>query len=368
VSQSPDSLMGKVLRIDVSSAPDAGEAYAIPADNPFADGEGGAPEVWALGLRNPFRASFDNAGNLYIGDPSLVSREEVNVVSADASAPVNFGWPRYEGTAEFDSSVPLGPGTLTPPVLEREAGFGPLQGRATIGGYVYDGPGGAQGLYFFGDFVAPRMFTAKIEDGAATEYTNSYDQLVFTGGDIGSGDLISFSTDAQGRLYTTELDGEIHLLTPSAAAGDGADVLDGGNGQDQLFGGAGADRLLGGNGNDELWGGLGSDSLEGGNGADRLDGGYGADTLRGGNGADTFVLTRAAAASGADTILDFQGLGRAGGDTLLLQGFSSAATISFVGIEDGTARYRIADDDQTFDVLLAGVGAARLAATDYDFV
>jgi Ca2+-binding RTX toxin-like protein len=364
VSQSPTSLMGKVLRIDVTSEPGAGAAYAIPADNPFANGEGGAPEVWALGLRNPFRASFDDAGNLYIGDPSLVSQEEVNVVSATASAPVNFGWPRYEGTTEFDSSVPLGPGTLTFPALEREAGFGPLQGRATIGGYVYDGPGGAQGLYFFGDFVAPRLFTAKIEDGAASEYTNRYDQLVFTGGDIGTGDLISFSTDALGRLYTTELDGEIHLLTPSAAAGDGADVLDGGNGQDQLFGGAGADRLLGGNGNDQLWGGLGSDNLEGGNGADRLDGGYGADTLRGGNGTDTFILTRAAAASGIDTILDFQGLGRAGGDTLVLQGFSSTATISLVGVEDGTARYRIADDDQTYDVLLAGVGAAQLAASD----
>jgi Ca2+-binding RTX toxin-like protein len=368
VSQSPTSLMGKVLRIDVTIEPGAGAAYAIPADNPFANGEGGAPEVWALGLRNPFRASFDDAGNLYIGDPSLVSQEEVNVVSATASAPVNFGWPRYEGTTEFDSSVPLGPGTLTFPALEREAGFGPLQGRATIGGYVYDGPGGAQGLYFFGDFVAPRLFTAKIEDGAASEYTNRYDQLVFTGGDIGTGDLISFSTDALGRLYTTELDGEIHLLTPSAAAGDGADVLDGGNGQDQLFGGAGADRLLGGNGNDQLWGGLGSDNLEGGNGAGRLDGGYGADTLRGGNGTDTFILTRAAAASGIDTILDFQGLGRAGGDTLVLQGFSSTATISLVGVEDGTARYRIADDDQTYDVLLAGVGAAQLAASDYNFL
>jgi Ca2+-binding RTX toxin-like protein len=91
-------------------------------------------------------------------------------------------------------------------------------------------------------------------------------------------------------------------------------------------------------------------------------------TLRGGNGTDTFILTRAAAASGIDTILDFQGLGRAGGDTLVLQGFSSTATISLVGVEDGTARYRIADDDQTYDVLLAGVGAAQLAASDYNFL
>jgi len=288
VSQDPNSLMGKVLRLDVSGTSDPSELYTIPADNPFAAG-GGAPEVWALGLRNPFRASFDDEGNLYIGDPSNVSQEEVNVVPADAAAPLNFGWPRFEGTSEYDPEVPLGPGTLTFPVLEREAGFGPLQGRATIGGYVYDGPGGAQGLYFFGDFVAPRLFTARIENGAVTEFTNRYDQLVFMDGDIAAADLISFSVDSEGRLYTLELDGEIHLLTPSAAAGDGADMLDGGNGNDKLYGGAGADQLLGGFGDDQLWGGLGDDDLSGGNDDDWLDGGLGNDTLSGNSGNDTLV-------------------------------------------------------------------------------
>jgi Ca2+-binding RTX toxin-like protein len=283
--QDPSSLMGKVLRLDVSGTTSADEPYTIPADNPFAAG-GGAPEVWALGLRNPFRASFDNDGNLYLGDPSHVSQEEVNVLPADAAAPLNFGWPRYEGTVEYNAEIPLGPGTLTLPELEREAGFGPLQGRATIGGYVYDGPGGAQGLYFFGDFVAPRLFTTRIEDGAATELTNRYDQLVFTGGDLAFADLISFSVDSEGRLYTLELDGEVHLLTPSAAAGDAADLLDGGKGNDKLYGGAGADQLLGGLGEDQLWGGLGDDDLSGGNDDDQLHGGWGNDTLSGNSGND----------------------------------------------------------------------------------
>lgn len=366
VSQDPESLMGKVLRLDVTSPPAEGLNYAVPADNPFADGEGGAPEIWGLGLRNPFRASFDEEGNFYIPDVSQELREEINVVPADSAGAVNFGWPRFEGSLTFDPDVPLGPGELISPVIEYAPGFGPLQGRATIGGHVYDGPGGAQGLYFWGDFVAPRLFTARIEDGVATEFTNRYDQLVFEGGDLGFGELISLSVDSEGRLYITELDGEVHLLTPSAAAGDGGDRLYGGNGEDRLYGGAGADQLWGGNGEDRLLGGLGSDQLRGDNGDDWLSGGYGADQLTGGNGRDTFVLARADMASGVDTITDFEGAGRRTGDTLLFQGFSAAAALSFVGVENGLDRYRLTDGDFTAD-LLADTGGARLAASDYFF-
>jgi len=339
--QDPNSLMGKVLRLDVSGTSGSGDLYDIPADNPFAAG-GGAPEVWALGLRNPFRASFDEAGNLYIGDPSLISQEEVNVIPADAAAPLNFGWPRYEGTNEFDPEIPLGPGTLTFPVLEREAGFGPLQGRATIGGYVYDGPGGAQGLYFFGDFVAPRLFTASIEDGEVTELTDRYDQLVFEGGNIGTADLISFSVDSEGRLYTLEIDGEIHLLTPSAAAGDGADLLEGGNGDDMLYGGAGADQLLGGSGQDQLWGGLGMDDLSGGTGEDWLDGGWGDDTLSGNSGEDVL-----AGGDGSDRLYG-------GSDDDELDGGEGDDTLS------GSTGDDMADGGAGDDLIAGGDGMDRL--------
>lgn|GEM_PF-3649895 len=293
IAQDPFTLQGKVLRIDVDSPPDPGLAYAIPEANPFADGALGAPEVIALGFRNPFRASFDAEGNLLVVDVGELLREELNLIPAGSEEAINFGWPRFEGGVVFDADITLGPGILTAPILQYVPGFGPLQGRAITGGYVYDGPGGGDGLYFFGDFVAPRLFTTRIVDGVATEFTNRNDQLIVTGGDIGFAELISFSLDAQGRLYTLELDGEIHRLTMSAAVGDGGDQLFGGNGADQLFGGAGADLLDGGNGTDQLSGGLGND---------RLVGGRGDDVLAGGRGADRFVF---GIDGGTDTITDF---------------------------------------------------------------
>jgi Ca2+-binding RTX toxin-like protein len=386
VAQDPDSLLGKVLRLDVTTPPAPGESYVVPADNPFADGVDGAPEVWALGLRNPFRASFDDAGNFYVPDIGQQFREEVNVVPTGLEGPFNFGWPRLEGGVVFDPDVPLGPGRLISPVIEYPPGFGPLQGRSTIGGVVNEAPGGAEGLYFFGDFIAPRLFTARIVDGVATEFTNRYGQLVFEGGDIGNADLLSISVDGEGRLYTTGLDGEIHRLTFSDAAGDGGDRLDGGNGNDRIYGGAGTDELQGGNGDDLLSGGLdgdrldggngndrldgdnGADALAGGNGDDRLDGGAGADRLSGGNGRDDFVLSRGDLASGVDAILDFEEAGRPGGDRLLLEGFSAAATLTFVGAEGAAGRYRIVDGDLTADLLVTAVRGGTLAPGDYLFV
>ena len=293
IAQDPDSLRGKVLRIDVDSPPDEGLPYAIPESNPFADGVEGRGEIIALGLRNPFRASFDADGNLLVVDVGEKDREELNMIPAGTLDALNFGWPRLEGDIVFDEDIVLGPGVLTQPILQYQTGFGPLQGRAITGGYVYDGPGGSDGLYFFGDFVAPRLFTARIEDGVVSEFTNRNSQLIVNGGDMAGGELTSFSVDGEGRLYTLEIDGEIHRLTPSAAINDGADSLSGGNGADQLYGGLGNDVLDGGNGNDRLSGGLGDD---------RLIGGKGDDVLAGGRGADLFVFGKN---HGSDTIQDF---------------------------------------------------------------
>lgn len=279
VSQDPFALNGKVLRIDVDSPPDTGLEYAIPADNPFADGAEGAPEVWLLGLRNPFRASFDGQGNFLLANLGESLFDELNFVAAGTEGAVNFGWPRLEGDAVFDASIVLGPGELTGPILSYPPGFGPLQGRALTGGYVHEGPGGAQGLYVFGDFVAPRLFTARVEDGVATEFTNRNDQLVVDGGDMTGGELISFSVDAEGRLYTAEIDGEVHRLDFSAAAGDGADQMSGGEGDDRMWGGAGRDRIAGDEGDDRAWGGLGRDLLDGGEGSDRMWGGAEGDVF-----------------------------------------------------------------------------------------
>jgi glucose/arabinose dehydrogenase len=367
VQQDPFSLRGKVLRIDVDSSPEPGLAYAIPNDNPFADG-GGAPEVWALGLRQPHKASFDAAGNFYLTDVGHELREELNFIPAGTTGALNFGWPHFEGTQPSFVNIPLGPGQLVSPILEYQPGFGPLQGRAIVGGYVYDGPGGGQGLYFFSDFVAPRLFSTRIVDGEAIEFTSRYEQLVVQGGDLAGGDVVSMSIDGRGRLYTLELDGEIHLLTPSAAAGDGADQLHGGAGDDKLYGGAGADQLFGDKGDDRLWGGIGADRLDGGQGDDVLRGGFGADSLTGGRGDDIFAFSRDDIGTGLDIVFDFEGAGRRGGDRLLFEGFSDAATLAFVG-SDGAGRhtYRVTDGALRADLVLTYEGNEVLGPGDYMF-
>ena len=104
VAQDAFSLKGKVLRIDVDGPPDAGLAYAIPDANPFADGVSGAAEVIALGFRNPFRASFDDDGNLLVVDVGEQFREELNRIPAGSEEAINFGWPRLEGEVVFDAT------------------------------------------------------------------------------------------------------------------------------------------------------------------------------------------------------------------------------------------------------------------------
>ncbi len=262
-AQNPDSLLGKILRIDVHGddfPSDPARNYAIPADNPFV-GAPGADEVWALGLRNPWRDSFDSAtGDLYIADVGENLREELDVVRAGTPGGLNFGWNIREGTLG-----PTGPG-LTDPVLEYSHGSGPFNGDAITGGYVYHGPGGAQGLYIFADFTNNHIFATQVIGGQAQPLLNLDSALRV---DAGSVTVIeSFGVDGLGRLYAMGIDGEFFRLTPSAGAGDGADRLDGGAGNDQLYGGAGNDVLLGGDGDDLLQGGLGDDTLDGGTGSD----------------------------------------------------------------------------------------------------
>jgi len=233
-AQDPGSLLGKVLRLDVSGddfPDDPLRDYAIPAGNPFAEG-GGAPEVWALGLRNPFRASFDPAtGDLFIGDVGEGRLEEVDILPAGQGG-LNFGWNAFEGTLDFrqTANVPEG-AAFTPPVLEFEHGGGPLQGNSVTGGVVHRGPIEAlRGEFVFGDFVSGNIWsvpaerlTAAREAGetlTGADFTLRNDQIA---PDAGSIDLISsFGTDADGNLYITDLDGEIFRVDP--VSGDPLDL------------------------------------------------------------------------------------------------------------------------------------------------
>jgi Ca2+-binding RTX toxin-like protein len=255
-AQNLDSLLGKILRIDVDGDDFAGDPsrnYAIPDDNPFAGATPGANEIWAYGLRNPWRISFDSAtGDLYIGDVGQGAREEVDFEAAGGPGGVNYGWDFREGSIQGPSPPP-NPPNLTDPVFDYEHPFG----EAITGGYVYHGPGaGLQGAYFFGDYVTNRLMTLRVVDGEAQGFIDHTGHI--TGATLGH--ISSFGTDNAGNLYAVILSGQIYRLNPGVAAGDGSDVLDGGAGNDTLFGGMRDDVLIGGAGDDVMTGGADNDT------------------------------------------------------------------------------------------------------------
>ncbi|MBO9517508.1 MAG: PQQ-dependent sugar dehydrogenase [Porphyrobacter sp.] len=209
------NLLGKVLRIDPSSDAFPGDSsrnYAIPATNPFAGG-GGAPEVLAYGLRNPFRNSFDG-DRLFIGDVGQGSVEEIDILRTTDGA-INFGWPVLEGTYVASSGSTIG---LTPPVAEYLHGQGPLNGNAIIGGIVYRGPiASLQGSYIFGDLSQKlwAMPETSLIRGQTQPSSTFIDRLAVFAPDQGAiTTLTSFGTDRAGNLYFVDLDGEIFVLEP----------------------------------------------------------------------------------------------------------------------------------------------------------
>jgi hypothetical protein len=214
--QNRNSLLGKLLRIDVASdafPADPDRDYAIPAGNPFAAG-GGAAEVWAFGLRNPFRNSFDPAtGQLWIGDVGQNAREEIDLMrSSDGGA--NFGWNLVEGTVNFAGSPQPG---FTLPVAEYAHGTGPREGNSVTGGYVYRGPvEGLRGQYIFGDFVRGNLWSfpiSRISLGstlASSQFTLR--NAAFTPNLGAINNVASFGVDQAGNLYIVDYDGEIFRI------------------------------------------------------------------------------------------------------------------------------------------------------------
>jgi glucose/arabinose dehydrogenase len=250
--QDIDSLLGKILRLDVNGdafPADAERNYGVPTDNPFV-GIPGADEIWALGLRNPWRPSFDRAtGELFIADVGQGAWEEIDIGARGA----NYGWNSFEGPARFSGGA-ISAGTLMFPIHAYDRSVG----ASITGGYVYRGESeGLQGQYFFADFVTNRMFTLAF-DGAAWVATERTAQIIPDAGAIAS--PASFGEDARGNLYVVDLGGEVFRLTPLAASNDQGDDIRGADGADVLFGGSGNDTLDGGPGSDTLHGGIGLDS------------------------------------------------------------------------------------------------------------
>ena len=264
-AQNRDVLLGKMLRIDVNSDAFPGDPnrdYAIPVDNPFAGATAGADEIWAFGLRNPWRNSFDPAtGDLYIADVGQDAREEINVGPAGVAGR-NYGWRVMEGDTVFSASTlpgPTDPSLVAPiRVYNRDAVTG---GFSITGGYVYRGPATAfDGAYFYADFVTSNLWTLVYENGAATPSIVRSDDITTTAGVMNQ--IASFAVDAAGRLFVVGLDGELFRLDLPADRTDAPASLFGGAGNDRLYGGTGADLLNGGDGRDLMDGGAGDDVYE----------------------------------------------------------------------------------------------------------
>jgi glucose/arabinose dehydrogenase len=204
--QNRNVLLGKILRIDVDGPHAAGKAYGIPPDNPYAAGgfaPGEArPEVWAYGLRNPWRFSFDRVtGELYIGDVGQNAWEEIDRQPLDPPGGANYGWNLMEGNHCFQSGCD--PTGLTMPIAE----YSHQLGCSVTGGYVYRGTAQAalRGMYIFGDYCSGRLFTVHSEDGAITTGTVAESGL----------NISSFGEDEAGELYLVDLSGGgLYRLVP----------------------------------------------------------------------------------------------------------------------------------------------------------
>lgn len=277
-SQTLANPLGKILRLDVDHDAFPGDPtrnYALPSDNPAViDGLGAAAGtgIYAAGLRNPWRDTFDRGlGDFYIADVGGSQWEEFN----QGIAGKNYGWPTTEGA--FD---PVTFPDFTNPIFFYPHGTGPGEGFAITGGYIYRGSSdAAQGQYFFADFVNDTISTLQ-KDGATWAVTDRTAQIVPDVGLIDSPS--SFGEDALGNLYVVDYGtggrtGEVFRLTPQTISNDQGDRLDGGGGDDLIFAGAGDDVVMGGSGNDEIQGGVGNDVLQGGGGSDYLIGGVGND-------------------------------------------------------------------------------------------
>jgi uncharacterized repeat protein (TIGR03806 family) len=199
--QNPQTLLGSMLRIDVG---DGLGDYTIPADNPFASG-GGAPEVYAYGLRNPWRWSFDRqTGDLWLGDVGQNNYEEVDIITRGG----NYGWNLMEGYHCYPATANCDSTGLVLPLAE----YDHTQGISVTGGYVYRGAEMPllQGRYLYSDYGSGRIWGLEADGSGGY----SVEELLDT--DL---NIVSFAQDQAGELYVLHLGGTIHKLTPESTAG-----------------------------------------------------------------------------------------------------------------------------------------------------
>jgi glucose/arabinose dehydrogenase len=192
--QKLDTLLGKLLRLDV----DGGDPYAIPAGNPFVGRDGVRPEIWAYGLRNPWRFSFDRAtGDLYIADVGQNAQEEVNFQPASSAGGENYGWNTMEGDACFRGAGCDQTGLVIPVAVYSHSGQD--GGCSITGGYVYRGAAFPQlaGTYLYTDYCTGNLWGLRQDDGG-------WESALIGRIDIRTS---AFGEDEAGELFLTDRDG-----------------------------------------------------------------------------------------------------------------------------------------------------------------
>ncbi len=211
--QRMDTLLGKILRIDVSQK----TGYSVPKDNPFVGKEDIKPEIWAYGVRNPWRCSFDReTGDFWIADVGQNKWEEINFMPKGEGSGANYGWRLREGFISTPSKKGKGVGGDRPednvdPVYVYEHGSGPTQGLSVTGGYVYRGSiESLKGRYIFADYQIPRIWSFKLKDGKAVDFENHSDDWKPNKG--GFNLISSFAEDNDGELYVISLSGKIYKV------------------------------------------------------------------------------------------------------------------------------------------------------------
>jgi len=200
--QSLTDLLGDILRVDVGTDP----GYTIPPDNPFVGRPDARPEIWSVGLRNPWRFDFDAVtGDLYIADVGQNAWEEVNVatVAAGAGRGANFGWSDMEGSHCYTAGCD--PSRFTLPVLE----YSHAEGCSISGGYLYRGAAipDLQGHYFYADYCQGWVRSFRFQDGEATDQRQ---WRTLTPG----GQVPGFGRDAAGELYVLSAEGRVFRIVP----------------------------------------------------------------------------------------------------------------------------------------------------------
>ncbi|MBI4606305.1 MAG: PQQ-dependent sugar dehydrogenase [Planctomycetes bacterium] len=219
--QNPLSYLGKLLRIDV----DSGDPYAVPATNPFAGSAGVLGEIWALGLRNPWRFTFDpENGDIYIADVGQGLWEEVDYQPGTSAGGENYEWRTREGAHSYSAGTSYGPGTRTAPLIEYphpdQDPSTTFEGVSVTGGVLYRGCSmtDLHGAYFYADYGRHWVRTFRVVDGKVTDHRDRTAELNLGIAPDLLDDITAFGTDGRGEVYICDFSRKLFRVVPANTA------------------------------------------------------------------------------------------------------------------------------------------------------